>query len=263
MKLHAREPDSRDRVQLLLELLRQDAKSLVIETLVPVLRPVVRDHPDDIHSSIALAKALIRTSQQDEGLSTLRLLLKQVPEHPLVWDACLSGLDEAFRYEELETALGELPGPLSSDSRFLKYRAALLQSQHRWAEAADCYRKALETDPADGPLIYRLCQTLRASGRLEEAERLEPRRKAVEAAREGALRLYEEANATADLGTRPHPDLYRRLAELREQMGRPEEALAWHQLVLRDDPSDSRSKAAVERLALRVSGPNPTGFVPR
>ena len=58
LKLRDSEPDPRDRAQLLLELLRQDAKSLVIETLVPVLTPVVRDHPDDVHSAVALAQRL-------------------------------------------------------------------------------------------------------------------------------------------------------------------------------------------------------------
>ena len=50
------------------------------------------------------------------------------------------------------------------------------------------------------------------------------------------------------LGLAPHPDLYHRLADLRERMGRPDEALAWHRLVLRDAPEDSISLAALGRL---------------
>ncbi len=61
-----------------------------------------------------------------------------------------------------------------------------------------------------------------------------------------------------DLGTSPHPDLYHRLADLRERMGRDDEALAWHRLVLRDNPEDPISKEAAARLELatkvRLSG---------
>ena len=59
---------------------------------------------------------------------------------------------------------------------------------------------------------------------------------------------YEEARAVADLGVSPHPELYHRLADLRERMGRPDEARAWHRLILRDDPADPISRAALERL---------------
>ena len=46
----------------------------------------------------------------------------------------------------------------------------------------------------------------------------------------------------------PHPKLYQRLADLREKMGRLDEAQAWHRLVLRDSPDDAVSLAALKRL---------------
>ena len=64
---------------------------------------------------------------------------------------------------------------------------------------------------------------------------------------------YSEANAVSTLGTEPHPELCRRLADLRERMGWPAEALAWHGLVISDHPGDPVSRAAVDRLA-RVHG---------
>jgi hypothetical protein len=50
------------------------------------------------------------------------------------------------------------------------------------------------------------------------------------------------------LGLEPHPELYQRLASLRERMGRYDEARAWHRLVLRDSPGNALSLAALERL---------------
>ena len=60
--------------------------------------------------------------------------------------------------------------------------------------------------------------------------------------------VYEEAMREPTLGVAPHPELYHRLADLREQMGRPDEAPAWHRLVLRDDAADPTSLAALRRL---------------
>jgi tetratricopeptide (TPR) repeat protein len=251
MRLRAIEPDRRDRAQLLLELLRQDAKSLVYETIVPVLRPVARDHPDDVHAAIALARALIRTSQPDEGVQILHRLIERFPENALAWVALLSGLDESFRYDQLGEELVRLPSTMVTDVRFERYRGAVAQSKRKWFEAACAYRRALTSEPFDGQLLYRLCQSLRAEGRHEDAIQLETRRKAIETAQQSALALYEEANAAPSLGLKPHTDLYHRIADLREQMGRFDEARAWHELVVADDRDNPISRAALERLAAR------------
>ena len=57
--------------------------------------------------------------------------------------------------------------------------------------------------------------------------------------------LYYETIAIKTLGLIPHPKLYQRLADLRENMGRIDEARAWHRLVLRDSPGDALSLAAL------------------
>ncbi len=248
MRLHDAEPDPHDRAQLLLELLRQDAKPLWLQTLIPILRPAVQNQPEDKYSAIALARAFIASSQPEEGLPLLHDLLDRFPEDPLCWEAFLSGLVEAFRYEELEQALGKLSPKLSADPRLERYRGVVAQSKSQWGEAIRAYSRSLDADPCDKRMLYRLCQSLRASGQLAEAGQVESRRRSVDSAYEGALRLYEEANAVATLGTASHIDLYHRLADFRERMGRPDEAVEWHRLVLKDRPDDPLSRAAVDRL---------------
>jgi tetratricopeptide (TPR) repeat protein len=249
MNLRAIEPDPRDRAQLLLELLRQDAKSLVQETLIPILRPVVQNHPDDKYSAIALARALTSSSQPAESLLILHRLIERFPGDLLCWEALLSGLDDSFRYDELEQALNRMPPSLSADCRFEKFRGSLAQSKRQWTEAIRAYRRSVTAAPFDKRVLYRLCQSLRASGHEQEAETIEPRRRRIDSAHEDALRLYEEANSITSLGTAPHPDLYHRLADLRERMGCSDEAMAWHQLVLLDQPHDLVSRTALERLS--------------
>ncbi len=59
---------------------------------------------------------------------------------------------------------------------------------------------------------------------------------------------YNKAKETRTLGIEPHPELYQEIATLREQLGRYDEARAWHRLVLRDNPDDALSLAALARL---------------
>jgi hypothetical protein len=60
--------------------------------------------------------------------------------------------------------------------------------------------------------------------------------------------VYYEVLEVKTLGLQPHPQLYQRLADLRENMGRYDEARAWHRLVLRDSPDNALSLAALKRL---------------
>jgi tetratricopeptide (TPR) repeat protein len=248
MELHAVEPDPRDRVQLLLELVRQDAKPIGPDSLIRTLEPIVRARPADRHTAIALGLALVRNSRADEGLAILRGLVDRHPEDEDARLGLLLGLDEARRPADLVEVLAGLPRALADDSRFQRYRAAVAQERGDWGAAATGYLRAWQADPSDFQVLYRLSRALRAAGRSEEAGRFDAAVRGAQRAREDVLALYEEANAVKDLGTAPHPELYRRLADLRERTGRPDEALAWHRLALRDRPDDPISRAAVARL---------------
>ena len=257
MRLQASEPDPRDRVQLLLELVRQDAKSLVTETVVSVLEPVVVAHPEDLHSRLALGKALVQTSRCDDGLKILSELLAEHSQDLSVWDGWLRALDDSFRHEELGAALCGLPSSLAGHPALQRHFGAFAQSQRDWTTAAACYRRAWDHDPTDGQSLYRLCQVLRASGSTSDLERFEQARRRFERAREQTLSLYEKANAIGDLGLVPRPDLYQEIAQSREYQGMLEEAVAWHRLVLSVEPSNEISRQAIQRLASKPGGRPP------
>ncbi len=89
---------------------------------------------------------------------------------------------------------------------------------------------------------------MRGAGRAAEADVFEKKVQAAKLAKDRELGLYEKANAVPTLGIAPHAELYHRLADLREAMGRGDEAAAWHRLVLGDQPGDRISTAALARL---------------
>jgi tetratricopeptide (TPR) repeat protein len=249
MKLFDGEPDPHDRAQLLLELLRQDAQPISADSLIRTLEPMVKEHPDDTHAAIALGRAYLRNSRPGEGLPIIRGAVERSAYNPYTWDALLTSLDESSSSEELAQCLQRLPPSIAGDPRFTRHRGALALGNHDWAQAAIWYLRAYTHDQSDGQVLYRLCQALRAARRTGDTSAFDARFRALRAAREQALPLYKEANSVETLGTAPHPDLYHRLADLREHMGRADEAVAWHQLVLKDQPDDPISRSAVERLA--------------
>jgi tetratricopeptide (TPR) repeat protein len=249
MRLFRREPDLHDRAQLLLELLRQDVQPISASSLIATFEPAVRAHPDDLYSAIALGRAYVASSRPEEGLPILLGLVERFPDSAAAWDALLAGLDESSLTDELAAALDRLPQAVASAPRLARHRGALALRRRDWPRAVQWYRRARSVDPSEGRVLYRLCVALRAAGLTGELGELDSRFRALEAARERALPLYEEADAVSTLGTGRHRDLYHRIASLREAMGRTDEALAWYRLVLEHEPGDATSRAEVERLA--------------
>ena len=255
MSLFASEPDRRDRVQLLLELLRQDAQTLGSDSTVKTFEPVVRADSADLYSSIALGLALIRSSRIDDGLSLLRGLAAHFATNADAWHALLLGLDEAREFNDLESVLARLPATFAADPRFDRYRGTVAQDHRDWPGAANAYLRAWHADHSESQVLYRLALALRAASRVREAEQFDRKVRAGQEVREQLQSLYEQANADKTLGIMPHPELYHRLAFVRERMGREDEALAWHRLVLNDNPEDSVSKSAVARLRATIQAP--------
>lgn len=243
------EPDPHDRAQLLLELVRQDAQPVDPASVVEKLEPVIKKDPQDLHSLLALGLALVRDNRADQGIEMLRRAVASHPDDADAWDALLTGLGHAGRSADLAQALDRLPRALAESARFAEHRGRVAWDRRDWKEAAAAYRRAHEAKPEDHEVLYRLGQSLRSAGDLAAATEVERRARAFETAREAVGALYEEANANPTLGTAANPELYLRLADSRERMGRPAEALAWHRTNLRTAPDDPDSLAAVKRLA--------------
>jgi tetratricopeptide (TPR) repeat protein len=262
LRQHAIEPDPHDRVQLLLELVRQDAEPPEPASLVARFTPVVRAHPDDRNAALALGRALVRSSRADEGLAVLEDAGRRWPESVDAWDALLTAQDGAGRIERMAEVWSMVPPRWRSDDRLARHagRVALLRGD--WAEAARAYRRAWEARPDDVTAAYSLARVLRARGLGAEAAPCDRFVRDAQAARTELLDLYREADAIKDLGLRPHARLYRRLADNRERLGRRDEARAWHDLALRDAPDDPYSRKARERLQsteVHDTAPGPGG----
>jgi tetratricopeptide (TPR) repeat protein len=215
VRLYDVEPDARDRVRLLLELIRMDIDKAAPGSQVQVFDPVARQVPDDLSLAITVGLALIHDSRPEEGLAFLREALRRHPNSADAWDAWLTGLDDAFRPEELMEEFARLPRTLAAEPRFAKHEGAAAQSGRDHSKVVAAYRRALALEPFNGVVLYRFRMALRAAGSRAEHDSVNERLTAYQTAFKQMRGVYEEARSTPTLGLQPHTDLYHRLAQLR------------------------------------------------
>ena len=248
MRLHEEEPDPRDRVRLLLEMSRIDIDRVAPGSQVQVFEPVWRQNPTYLPLALAVGLALVHNSQSAQGIEVLHDALKRHPDSADAWDGWLTGLDEGYQPDLLMREFAHLPQSLAADPRFAKHEGNAAQAARDWPRAVKAYRRAYAFEPFNGVVLYRLRMALQAEGETAELQRID---QLLAVYRNAFMRMrpvYAEAFAIKTLGLEPRAELYHRLAGLREQMGRFDEARAWHRLALRDVPKDALSLAALARL---------------
>ncbi len=230
LRLLEAEPDPRDRAQLLLELIRQDAVRPDPVSLVKQFEPVAQEDPEGVHSCAALGLSMIRSSQVEKGLVVLRELVSRQPSSEIAWDALLTGLDNAPRPDEFLRTMDQLPVSMARLPEFASHNGRAAELRRDWPAAIVAYRRGLQFDPADFETAVRLARVLGFAKQVDEANALERRIAGYRAASKELLQLFEQADAVKTLGVEPHPDLIRQLAENRDRMWRSKEAQAWRRM---------------------------------
>jgi Flp pilus assembly protein TadD len=248
LQLYRVEPDPRDRALLLFDLLRRDVRPPAPGAIEKLLEPVIRQNPSQLYTGVAIGLAQTRANNVELGIEQLRSVVRSHPNRVEAWDGLLTGLDESGQVDILEQELVHVPAALSDSPRLLKHRARIAQEGDRWKEAVDLFRRARTAEPYNRVVEYRLSRALRHVGETAEAGRIEQRVRRREIALQELRPLFDQAAATGDLGVGPHTDLYQKIAVARERMQLPEEASAWHRLVLGNDPKNEVSLAAIARL---------------
>jgi tetratricopeptide (TPR) repeat protein len=248
MQLFEVEPDPRDRVRLLLEMSRLDVDRVAPGSVVQVFEPVWRQHPEDLPLALAVGLALVHNSQSALGIEVLRDALERHPDSAEAWDGWLTGLDEGYEPDLLKREFAHLPQSLAADPRFAKHEGNVAQGIGDWPRAVKAYRRAHAFEPFNSVVLYRLRMALRVADETALLHNADQLLTVYRNAFDQLRPVYVEAFAIKTLGLEPRTELYHRLAGLREQMGRFDEARAWHRLVLRDAPDDALSVAALERL---------------
>ena len=248
LRLYKAEPDPHDRVLLLLELIRPDARPPAPGALIKWFEPRVQKHPGDLHSSIALGLALVRSGQVENGTSVLRRVVQTHPDKVEAWDSLLLGLDETGQVHVMEKEMERVPVDLPGAEKLLKHRARIAQGR-QWQEAVDLYRRARQAEPYNRVVEFRLSRALRHVGEAAEADLIQERVSSRDVAIQELRPLYDRATEIPDLLVGSHVELCQQIARARERMQLPEEAIVWHKLVLANHHDNKVSREALRRLA--------------
>ena len=272
MRMHELEPDPRDRVRILLEMSRLDIEAPECHSQIELFERLQKQHPENLPLALTVGLALVRFNRSEDGLALLENTLRCHPGSRETWDTWLSALSLTAEVDRLAEEFARLPPALASDVRFAKHEGMIAQIDRDWPRAVSAYRRAFEFEPFNQGVIYRYRFSLRQAGEMVEHDRIDriyndfkdaflqmrgsyfesnDRSEDPNIVRKdfkGTRGAYYETLAIKTLGLKPFPELYQRLADLRAKMGRPDEARAWHRLVLRDLPANAESLAALERL---------------
>ena len=257
LRLYEAEPDPHDRVLLLLELIRPDARPPAPASLVKWFERAVQEHPGELHSSRALGMSLIRAGQIENGTNVLRRVVKTHPERVEAWDALLLGLDESGLIDAMEVEIARVPIEIAGSSTLLKHRARIAQGR-KWQDAVDLYREARQAEPYNRVVEYRLSRALRHVGQDAEADRIKERLSRRDIAIQELRQLYDRATNIPRLQLGLQLELCQQIADARERMQLPEEAIAWHRFVLWYQRENEVSLQALKRLGYPNSAPKKT-----
>jgi tetratricopeptide (TPR) repeat protein len=240
LRLLAVEPDKRDRVQLLLHLIRRDAHPIEQGSIIQALEPVVRADPSDVRSSVALGLALVGSGRFEEGIARLRrdAYLQGGDEETRL--AFLEGLIAVGDVDDLEKSIAGLPTTMAASSRFDAARGWLAAQRRDLDEAIKLDRRALDVRPtpparANTALAHRFRNVLRQAGKEAELAELGPRLDAMIQFPDVVRGFFDRLNDLPDLGLDSHPNEYCKLAAVLAEVGRDEEAEAWRSLAKRHD----------------------------
>jgi hypothetical protein len=143
----------------------------------------------------------------------------------------LTGLDLAGLELELSAVFAHVPNDVRADPRFAKHEGRVEQAVGRWREAAAAYQRAWKTEP-DITVGHRLRRALALAGQTEDAEQFDRVILEYRAAYKETRSLLSVIDAAVVAGRTPAPEVLSRMAALRAQLKRPDEASAWARLAI-------------------------------
>jgi tetratricopeptide (TPR) repeat protein len=217
----------------------------------------LRDHPDSPDLLQLLGIINCQLGDVGEGAALLRRALDKAPDKVPTRQALATALLALGEADEAEKVC-RLPGGEPPDPALERLRGYILQTQDKFADAAEAYAAVVERDPGDWEIWNNLGNARRSAGdlegaveALEQARRVNPDAPAIQFNLATALvqtgRLEEAARGFAEV-LRLAPDSGPALFELGRTLrflGRFDEALV--QLSRAEQVAPATAESAMER----------------
>ncbi|MBI1322419.1 tetratricopeptide repeat protein [bacterium] len=211
-----------------------------------VLEKALKVQPESRHIRPAYARFLRNRGESDLAIEKLTEWLSRNPDDVAARIELFATYVESGEIEKADKLVQEF-GTAGADSP--EYWMTLGDHQRnigRREDSAKSYKKALALDPYHPETNYRLAESLRASGKTEEAA--------------GILKTHETIRNLAETvaavdSSRPTVMAILAAAKASASLGRSFEARAWATEALRIDRNNAEARAVVSRLAEKSNGP--------
>lgn len=216
-----------DPVGALLDLLTYQLEPPSVVSEARMWEQCLRVEPTSYYARRSLGGCYIDLNRGSEAQHLLESCAQERPGDGTVWRSLLRGALQQGDAETAERVMGELPGELAADARFIAYRGQICELRGQWQAAIACYRQAAEQTPWNRKLHYQLSLLYRRIGNDEMAQRH------AEMAQELHDAFTTLSNYHLYLRDPDKPQdagLYRKVAETLEQFGRVRQARMWREL---------------------------------
>ena len=218
-------------------------------------RHIITLNPQARNAHRNLSKALYNQGRYEEALDAARVAVEQRPGYFRTHTTLGQVLTALGRYEEALAAYRVAVALRPDDAELHINLSAILNALGRSDEAETHLRRAIELNPQNVDLVWRLAEILMPQGRYEEAFDLIAQAEALDPASSQAAELHFLMGQTAQDNGQPevaaeyymrafdidphHTQAIRRLAHLRLEQQRYDEALELFQRLTDLDPSDA------------------------
>jgi len=160
---------------------------------VKLLEPVLALEPNYYHAKRMLGYCYVQVGRVNEGLKLLYEAVQQEPDKLEGWDNLCWSLTQLGRWDELDRVWQRIPESLRQQPELLRYRGQWAEATGDIKRAAEIYRQALEINPYDRKLHYRLARVLHRLGDKQAADEHEQRAKELDRLREELGSKYQAA----------------------------------------------------------------------
>jgi tetratricopeptide (TPR) repeat protein len=242
-------PAHREKWRILISLARLEGRSAHPHTVMPLLQKCIEQDPTDFDARRGLARYYLESSLWSEAAEQANYCLEHDPGDASSLEIMLECHFRLQQWEEMDEILARPQFDIGS-ARVWRLRAQRLEALGKGDEAEKCFHEALRLDPNDPTIHFQLSQLLRRQGHGEAADEHHVEFRRLQEHEEAIARVISSFTAQDDRDwSAPDPETCTELGAHCMGLGRNEEARAWSEEALLQQPKFQPAIDQLRRLA--------------
>ncbi len=233
-----------------LELLgRLDVEGTDPHEAIAVLEKFIANVANDLEARRGLAHHYLNLGRARDGLPLVEQCVASRPDWLSAWETLLGCLADLGDFKSLNETISRLPAAANETAWCWHFRGFAAEQAGNLAAAEAAYRQALQLDPFDSRLQFRLGRVIYQLGAdLAASEEHTARAQELAATRATMREFYRQLLLANQERSGPTSDLCYDMGSHYEALGLKSGAAAWYREVLKRDPANAKSREKLARL---------------